>query len=145
MPLNLAHRSQAAVVMTSAQFGRAVPATGFALKTNRILDGVQGEEIAEESPILIRYTASCRKEGLAKASELRAQGHTVITSIIPDSANIRDEGVPSYPAVCLTEATRRSLPFDRTLIYHPILYRSRSGGFERGGNVESSDAQRAYI
>ena len=55
---------------------------------------MQGEEIAEESPILIRYTASCRKEGLAKASELRAQGHTVITSIIPDSANIRDEGVP---------------------------------------------------
>ncbi|MGC6589310.1 ATP phosphoribosyltransferase regulatory subunit [Paenibacillus sp. Dod16] len=76
------------------QFGRAVPATGFALKTNRILDGVQGGEIAEDLPILIRYTASYRKEGLAKASELRAQGHTVITSIIPDSANIRDEGVP---------------------------------------------------
>lgn len=76
------------------QFGRAVPATGFALKTNRILDGVQGGEIAEELPILIRYTASYRKEGLAKASQLRAQGHTVITSIISDSANIRDEGVP---------------------------------------------------
>ncbi|EGG31549.1 ATP phosphoribosyltransferase regulatory subunit [Paenibacillus sp. HGF5] len=76
------------------QFGRAVPATGFALKTNRILDGVQGEEIVEELPILIRYTASYRKEGLAKASELRAQGHSVITSILPDSANVRDAEVP---------------------------------------------------
>lgn len=88
------------------QFGRAVPATGFALKTNRILDGVQGEEIAEELPILIRYTASYRKEGLAKASELRAQGHTVITSIIPDSANVRDAGVPVVPGSLLNRGYR---------------------------------------
>ncbi|MEC0254653.1 ATP phosphoribosyltransferase regulatory subunit [Paenibacillus lautus] len=88
------------------QFGRAVPATGFALKTNRILDGVQGEEIAEELPILIRYTASYRKEGLAKASELRAQGHTVITSIIPDSANVRDAGVPVIPGSLLNRGYR---------------------------------------
>lgn len=88
------------------QFGRAVPATGFALKTNRILDGVQGEEIAEELPILIRYTASYRKEGLAKASELRAQGHTVITSIIPDSANVRDAGVPVVSGSLLNRGYR---------------------------------------
>ncbi|MEC0204096.1 ATP phosphoribosyltransferase regulatory subunit [Paenibacillus lautus] len=88
------------------QFGRAVPATGFALKTNRILDGVQGEEIAEELPILIRYTASYRKEGLAKASELRAQGHTVITSIMPDSANVRDAGVPVVSGSLLNRGYR---------------------------------------
>jgi ATP phosphoribosyltransferase regulatory subunit len=88
------------------QFGRAVPATGFALKTNRILDGVQGEEIAEELPILIRYTASYRKEGLAKASELRAQGHTVITSIMPDSANARDAGVPVVSGSLLNRGYR---------------------------------------
>ncbi|GAB6928119.1 ATP phosphoribosyltransferase regulatory subunit [Paenibacillus sp. JCM 10914] len=68
------------------QFGRAVPATGFALKTNRILDGVKGEEIAEDLPILIRYTSSFRKAGLAKAAELRAQGNKVITSILRDSS-----------------------------------------------------------
>lgn len=88
------------------QFGRAVPATGFALKTNRILDGVQGEEIAEELPILIRYTASYRKEGLAKASELRAQGHTVITSIMPDSANVRDARVPVVSGSLLNRGYR---------------------------------------
>lgn len=88
------------------QFGRAVPATGFALKTNRILDGVQGEEIVEESPILIRYTASHRKEGLAKASELRAQGHSVITSIIPDSANVRDAEVPVVSGSLLNRGYR---------------------------------------
>ncbi|OME88479.1 MULTISPECIES: ATP phosphoribosyltransferase regulatory subunit [Paenibacillus] len=87
------------------QFGRAVPATGFALKTNRILDGVQGEEITEELPVLIRYTASYRKEGLAKASELRAQGHTVITSIMPDSANVR-EGVPVVSGSLLNRGYR---------------------------------------
>lgn len=76
------------------QFGRAVPATGFAIKTNRILDGVQGSEIVEDLPVLIRYTASYRKKGLAKAADLRAQGHTVITSIIPDHANGGDEGAP---------------------------------------------------
>lgn len=88
------------------QFGRAVPATGFALKTNRILDGVQGEEIAEELPILIRYTASYRREGLAKASELRAQGNTVITSIMPDSANVRDAGVPVVSGSLLNRGYR---------------------------------------
>lgn len=88
------------------QFGRAVPATGFALKTNRILDGVQGEEIVEELPILIRYTASHRKEGLAKASELRAQGHSVITSIIPDSANARDAEAPVVSGSLLNRGYR---------------------------------------
>ncbi|WP_098741290.1 ATP phosphoribosyltransferase regulatory subunit [Paenibacillus sp. EZ-K15] len=88
------------------QFGRAVPATGFALKTNRILDGVQGEEITEELPVLIRYTASYRKEGLAKASELRSQGHTVITSIMPDSANVRDEEVPVVSGSLLNRGYR---------------------------------------
>lgn len=88
------------------QFGRAVPATGFALKTNRILDGVQGEEIVEELPILIRYTASYRKEGLAKASELRAQGHSVITSILPDSANVRDAEVPVVSGSLLNRGYR---------------------------------------
>lgn len=80
------------------QFGRAIPATGFALKTTRILDGVQGEEIIEELPVLIRYTAAHRKAGLAKASEMRAEGRIVITSLISDTDEA-DAGVEGEAAV----------------------------------------------
>lgn len=66
------------------QFGRDVPATGFALKTNRILDGVKGSAGEETLPILIRYSAAGRKEGLARAAELREQGEVVVTQLIED-------------------------------------------------------------
>lgn len=64
------------------QFGRNVPATGFALKTNRILDGVQVKEAPEQLPILVQYTAEHRKEGLAKAARLRSEGRVVITALV---------------------------------------------------------------
>ncbi|MGG1877381.1 ATP phosphoribosyltransferase regulatory subunit [Paenibacillus campinasensis] len=67
------------------QFGRAVPSTGFALKTNRILDGVSGTDIPEERPILVQYTPAFRKEGLQKATELRAQGYIAVTSVIEEN------------------------------------------------------------
>ncbi|PQP86796.1 ATP phosphoribosyltransferase regulatory subunit [Paenibacillus sp. AR247] len=74
------------------QFGRNVPATGFALKTNRILDGVNGVQEAAVLPVLVRYDAAHRKEGLAEAAKLRAQGQSVVTLLIdgdhtgPDAA-----------------------------------------------------------
>ncbi|UYO05705.1 ATP phosphoribosyltransferase regulatory subunit [Paenibacillus sp. PSB04] len=74
------------------QFGRDVPATGFALKTNRILDGVNGVQEAAVLPVLVRYDAAHRKEGLAEAARLRAQGQSVVTLLIdgdhtgPDAA-----------------------------------------------------------
>ncbi|MET3852219.1 ATP phosphoribosyltransferase regulatory subunit [Paenibacillus sp. OAE614] len=74
------------------QFGRDVPATGFALKTNRILDGVNGVQEAAVLPVLVRYDAAHRKEGLAEAARLRAQGQSVVTLLIdgdhtgPDTA-----------------------------------------------------------
>lgn len=82
------------------QFGRAVPATGFALKTNRILDGVPGTEIPEERPILVQYTPSFRKEGLQKAAELRSQGYIAVTAIIEESlgGNGTSLGQPQPPA-----------------------------------------------
>ncbi len=64
------------------QFGRDVPATGFALKTNRILDGVKGAVDEEKHPVLIRYTSAERREGLARAAELREQGRAVVTLLI---------------------------------------------------------------
>ncbi|MBO2945407.1 ATP phosphoribosyltransferase regulatory subunit [Paenibacillus sp. F411] len=66
------------------QFGRSVPATGFALKTNRILDGVDAEDSEAVKPVLIQYTLQHRKEGLAKASALRESGRIVITSMMGD-------------------------------------------------------------
>lgn len=74
------------------QFGRNVPATGFALKTSRILDGVRVKETTAQPPILVQYTAEQRKEGLAKAAVLRGDGKVVVTSLI---ARNYDEGQSS--------------------------------------------------
>ncbi len=53
------------------QFGREAPATGFALKTTRILEAVR--ELPEETRrLLVLYSEERRREGLAKAAELRA-------------------------------------------------------------------------
>ncbi|WP_068612899.1 ATP phosphoribosyltransferase regulatory subunit [Paenibacillus tuaregi] len=61
------------------QFGRPVPATGFALKTNRILDGVDGIQTERELPVLVQYTAEGRKAALQEASRLRSSGGIVVT------------------------------------------------------------------
>ncbi|WP_106769443.1 ATP phosphoribosyltransferase regulatory subunit [Paenibacillus faecalis] len=71
------------------QFGRDVPATGFALKTNRILDGVQVKESENPLPILVQYTSDRRKEGLAKAAILRREGKIVITTLLTGTGEVR--------------------------------------------------------
>lgn len=68
------------------QFGRDVPATGFALKTNRILDGVKGNVEEAELPVLIRYNPAGRKKGLARAGELRKEGKAVVTRLLQDES-----------------------------------------------------------
>ncbi|NMO97205.1 ATP phosphoribosyltransferase regulatory subunit [Paenibacillus lemnae] len=74
------------------QFGRSVPATGFALKTNRILDGVSAQEEGRQKPVLIQYTLEHRKEGLARAASMRKEGRIVVTSLMgdPDHGISRD-------------------------------------------------------
>lgn len=62
-----------------SQFGRPLAATGFALKTNRILDGVQLPVPAAPQPVLIVYDELSRHHAFAKASELRRQGTIVVT------------------------------------------------------------------
>jgi len=61
-----------------SQFGRPAPATGFALKTTRMLEVVEDEP---EEPVraLIRYAPSRRKEALETAAGLRAEGLSVVT------------------------------------------------------------------
>lgn len=66
------------------QFGRPAPATGFALKTSRILE-VADEEDAAPLPVLIVYTASRREEAFRRAAELRSgKGGAVVTRLMPD-------------------------------------------------------------
>ncbi|UHA75221.1 ATP phosphoribosyltransferase regulatory subunit [Paenibacillus sp. 481] len=66
------------------QFGRQAPATGFALKTSRIVDAIQGECTAfiNGKPIHIQYDASHREAALAEATRLRGEGKVVITKLI---------------------------------------------------------------
>ena len=64
-----------------AQFGRPAHATGFALKTTRILEVV--EDAAEErARTLVAYEGSQRQEALVKAGELREQGEIVVTALV---------------------------------------------------------------
>lgn len=60
------------------QFGRPAPATGFSLKTNRILDGVNGIQVAPALPILLQYDVAHRKEAFAEAKRLRNEGRSVV-------------------------------------------------------------------
>lgn len=65
------------------QFGRPAPATGFALKTTRILEVVE-DEPAAPARTLIAYTADARVRALAEAERLRAEGRVVVTEIAQD-------------------------------------------------------------
>ncbi|WP_322907187.1 ATP phosphoribosyltransferase regulatory subunit [Paenibacillus campi] len=73
-----------------AQFGRPLAATGFALKTNRILDGVQLPVPEQPQPVLIVYDETSRHEAFAKAIQLRADGQMVVTEY-EGAANEADE------------------------------------------------------
>lgn len=61
-----------------AQFGRPAPATGFALKTTRILEVVEEAE-EEQDRLLILYAPGARREALAEASARRREGQVVVT------------------------------------------------------------------
>src|SRR5690606_19636252 len=60
------------------QFGRPAPATGFALKTTRIVELI-GEEAEEAARVLIGYDDEGRPSALAEATRLRAEGCVVVT------------------------------------------------------------------
>ncbi|MFC4303928.1 ATP phosphoribosyltransferase regulatory subunit [Cohnella boryungensis] len=71
-----------------AQFGRPAHATGFALKTTRILEVV---EDAEEEPgrTLIVYGPSSRREALEQAAGRREKGEAVVVAAYsPDDAEL---------------------------------------------------------
>ncbi|WP_166240823.1 ATP phosphoribosyltransferase regulatory subunit [Paenibacillus turpanensis] len=55
------------------QFGRPAAATGFALKTNRILEVVDSEQVMELDSVLVLYSAEKRGEALRTAHLLRIE------------------------------------------------------------------------
>ncbi|MDK8183610.1 ATP phosphoribosyltransferase regulatory subunit [Paenibacillus sp. UMB4589-SE434] len=71
------------------QFGRPAPATGFALKTTRMLDAIRvHEQVGVQPSILIQYDAVRRREALAEATRLRAAGERVVTRRVDDVSQL---------------------------------------------------------
>jgi ATP phosphoribosyltransferase regulatory subunit len=56
-----------------AQFGRPAPATGFALKTNRIMEVVGKETGGQPKRVLVLYDAEHRAEAFRTAEEMRSR------------------------------------------------------------------------
>lgn len=75
------------------QFGRPAPATGFSLKTNRILDGVDGLKVGRQLPVLMQYDASNRREAYVEAERLRSEGRSVRMRLVtgPDELGTGDD------------------------------------------------------
>ncbi|MBB6735368.1 ATP phosphoribosyltransferase regulatory subunit [Cohnella zeiphila] len=77
-----------------AQFGRPAAATGFALKTTRILDIAEKEEPEGAGRTLVAYTREQRRDALLEAERMRADGLAVTTLALaadsPDWAELRE-------------------------------------------------------
>jgi len=75
------------------QFGRPAPATGFSLKTNRILEYVAANANGAEDGarrILVAYAAHRREEALRHAGALREANETAVTTMrMSDAEELR--------------------------------------------------------
>lgn len=81
-----------------SQFGRPAPATGFALKTNRILEVTGKDQVEQPSRVLITYDTENREEALKLAKVMRSQDEAiaVITKLVSAS---RAEAETGYDEV----------------------------------------------
>ncbi|MBQ4901480.1 ATP phosphoribosyltransferase regulatory subunit [Paenibacillus sp. Marseille-P2973] len=75
------------------QFGRPAPATGFSLKTNRILDGVDGIKPERELPVLMQYDAANRKLAFDEAAQLRGEGRSVVMRHVEGPENVLSDTI----------------------------------------------------
>jgi ATP phosphoribosyltransferase regulatory subunit len=71
-----------------AQFGRPAHATGFAIKTTRIVEVVE-DSVEEQRKVLIIYEAAQRRSALSAANHRRTHGEVVVTELL--SAANEDE------------------------------------------------------
>lgn len=74
------------------QFGRPAPATGFSLKTNRILDGVHGLDSGTELPMVVQYDGANRKHAFAEAERLRQEGKSVVMRHVEGPEDLLESG-----------------------------------------------------
>jgi ATP phosphoribosyltransferase regulatory subunit len=82
------------------QFGRPAPATGFALKTTRILEVMSEQSLPEKRRVLVLYSPAKRKEALTYAQELRLeQGIMVETRKRTEASIISGPNEPVYAEV----------------------------------------------
>lgn len=100
-----------------AQFGRTAPATGFALKTTRILEVVRDVE-----PIRLRslvlYDPGMRKEALAEAELLRAEGISVVTALRSSLTEAELEAIES--AAAAGKFDFRGTVYDRLICFSVV-------------------------
>ncbi|XEC94842.1 ATP phosphoribosyltransferase regulatory subunit [Paenibacillus tarimensis] len=66
------------------QFGRPAPATGFALKTTRILELARDEMVQERQRVLIGYDSGSRTVALSEARRYRDEGTIAVTEKVDD-------------------------------------------------------------
>jgi ATP phosphoribosyltransferase regulatory subunit len=103
-----------------AQFGRPAAATGFALKTTRILDVAEKEEPEGAGRTLIVYTREERREALLEAERMRADGLAVTTlALAADS--------PEWPELRASASRTETFAF-RGAWYDSLLVYGRGEG-----------------
>lgn len=87
-----------------AQFGRPAPATGFAIKMDRLLQVTPAMKGEPTSRILLCYTVERRREALAEAQLLREDGLIVVTRLIEKETELGDSEKAGFAKViCLTK------------------------------------------
>jgi len=69
-------------------FGHSAPATGFAIKTTRILELLELEQTEQVLPYLVVYDESGRVKAIQHAQVLRQDGKQVVTSKLDDTKEL---------------------------------------------------------
>lgn len=70
------------------QFGRPAPATGFAIKMDRLMQVTAFEQGVEKKITVIGYAAANREQAVTMAQQLRKQGKVVITHLLADGETL---------------------------------------------------------
>lgn len=87
-----------------AQFGRPAPATGFAIKMDRLLQVTPVLDRHSPSRVLLCYTEKRRTEALARAQQLREDGAVVVTRLVNSKAEALASREHTHgEMICLTE------------------------------------------
>ncbi|MGC5324817.1 ATP phosphoribosyltransferase regulatory subunit [Brevibacillus sp. SYSU BS000544] len=86
------------------QFGRPAPATGFAIKMDRLMQITSVQPKPKPSRVAIFYVAARREEAIKKARSIRESGKNVMIQMLEDQT-ILDEWKKrdDYQIVCLGE------------------------------------------